>query len=264
MTMQNPDKPILAKDLNDYHNKILPYLGGMPEVLANKFARGDLYDTNERMIGKWIDGKPLYQKTIDLTGHITRGDYPHGISNVDCIFISEFFMKDGSNSIYLMDQITQGDSRIRVDDTNITLYLKTSDWYTDQIVVVLKYTKTTDSANSFNIGSDTDYSTDEKIVGTWIDGSYIYQKTIVLPSQTINSGSNFIPIIDGSDKVLIQGYGYIKYNDAEDIDTIPFAWSNNIYNYVGQNSQKKIGINMRYNNAVTADVIITIQYTKTS
>ena len=52
MTMTNPDKPITKQDLNDYHNAILPYLGGMPEIYANKFAKGDLYDTNEKMIGR--------------------------------------------------------------------------------------------------------------------------------------------------------------------------------------------------------------------
>ena len=44
------------------------------------------YSTNEQIVGKWIDGKPLYQKTVRFTS-LTAGQqhYSHGISNVEYI-----------------------------------------------------------------------------------------------------------------------------------------------------------------------------------
>jgi hypothetical protein len=44
-----------------------------------------------------------------------------------------------------------------------------------ELYVTLQYTKTTDVAIS--VGSENEYSTTEKIVGTWIDGKPIYQLT---------------------------------------------------------------------------------------
>ena len=66
--------------------------------------------------------------------------------------------------------------------------------------LILQYTKTTDSANSFNFGNTTDYSTDEKIIGTWIDGSYIYQKTI-----------NFGELSNRSSKDVAHGISNLGY-----------------------------------------------------
>ena len=36
------------------------------------------------------------------------------------------------------------------------------------------------------------YSTDEHIVGTWIDGSTLYEKTITIQKSSISSGNNII------------------------------------------------------------------------
>lgn len=45
------------------------------------------YSTSEQVIGTWIDGKPLYRKTVDcgLGPNATRKDVPAGISNPDLI-----------------------------------------------------------------------------------------------------------------------------------------------------------------------------------
>ena len=52
---------------------------------------------------------------------------------------------------------------------------------------MLPFTKTTDSPIA--IGSDTDYSTDEKIVGTWIDGKPLYQRVVIGTTGNSNSWS---------------------------------------------------------------------------
>ena len=59
------DNTILSKaDLKAYHQKILPYLGGNMMMSTNV---SDSYSTDEKVVGVWLDGKPLYQKTFATT-----------------------------------------------------------------------------------------------------------------------------------------------------------------------------------------------------
>lgn len=71
MAIQNDDTLITKGDLkNLYSNKILPYLGGNFALATNV---SDYYSTDEKIVGIWTDGKPVYQKTwtnIDISGMI--------------------------------------------------------------------------------------------------------------------------------------------------------------------------------------------------
>ena len=66
MSLTNPNKIVTEERLAEFYGEILPYLGGMPEILANKFDKGNLYSTNEKIVGSWIDGKPVYQKIVQF------------------------------------------------------------------------------------------------------------------------------------------------------------------------------------------------------
>lgn len=48
---------------------------------------GDVYSTDERVVGTWIDGKPLYEKTVDCGSlpNATFKDVNHGISNINSV-----------------------------------------------------------------------------------------------------------------------------------------------------------------------------------
>lgn len=186
MNVQNGERLATKQDLADMYQGILPYLGGMPEVLANKFSKGDLYSTDERMIGQWIDGKPIYQKVvlIDFTKSSTTREYVNILDmssyNVDTI-VNGFgsFINDVSSDVKTkIFTLADQNARTTIVYDRITKYLQLlcyemNGWKIKGYVTI-QYTKTTDSAIS--IGSDTDYSTEEKIVGTWIDGRPIYQK----------------------------------------------------------------------------------------
>lgn len=52
-----------------------------------------IYSTQEQKIGTWIDGKPLYQKTINFGSlpNSTIKDLAHGIDNIDKIWIFSGF-----------------------------------------------------------------------------------------------------------------------------------------------------------------------------
>ena len=51
----------------------------------------DLYSSNEQRVGTWVNGKPLYQKTIEFTvvGNNNYQRYDHGIDNIDIIFLDQ-------------------------------------------------------------------------------------------------------------------------------------------------------------------------------
>ena len=50
----------------------------LPGVMSRRMK----YSTDEQIVGEWIDGKPLYQKTVDL-GVLTNGKVVnHNISNI--------------------------------------------------------------------------------------------------------------------------------------------------------------------------------------
>lgn len=101
------------------------------------------------------------------------------------------------------------------------------------------------------IGDANNYSTNEKVIGKWIDGKLVYQKTIV-PSSAINLTANtwveinnVIPNI--ANVLLCMGH----YNS---VGTIPLCSNKNTNNGIVVYSN--IGINNVY--------AFTVQYTKTT
>ena len=88
MAIQNDNTVLCKGDLKAYHEKILPYLGGNFMLGTNV---SDYYSTDEKIVGVWIDGRPLYQKTIYIpsvainsTYYLTN--YINDIANVDYMF----------------------------------------------------------------------------------------------------------------------------------------------------------------------------------
>ena len=48
------------------------------------------YSTDEQVVGKWINGKPIYRKTIEFS-NLSAGEnnIPHGIADVDIIMVDK-------------------------------------------------------------------------------------------------------------------------------------------------------------------------------
>ena len=74
---------ITAKDFKEFYDRILPYLNG---------AGGNDYSTTEKVIGSWIDGSPLYQKTFtglsidshwDSQSAVVTGDIRSSFPGID-------------------------------------------------------------------------------------------------------------------------------------------------------------------------------------
>ena len=115
-----------------------------------KIEGKDIYSTDEKIIGYWIDNKPLYQKTINL------GEFPnnttksvlYNIENVDNIWISDGFATNGS-VVYCIPHINvsgmNASYTVVVDKQNESINIKTlADWSGITGYVTVRYTKTSD------------------------------------------------------------------------------------------------------------------------
>ena len=299
MSVTNPDKVVTKQDLADFYEGIFPYLGGMPEVLANKFSRSDIFSTDEKMIGQWTDGKPIYQKTI--TGQLFplsswntaieanySCSYIHNISNIDYIVnISGFAYWSGDNTHYI---IMGNNCDTRMDCTKTVLKLLvpktgTISPYTDYASAIynitIQYTKTTDSATS--IGVDTDYSTTEKIIGTWIDGKPLYQKVLTGTVPTCSTNATGVTslvsvgaTVDSYIKVSCMSKSATSNSYMDSATYFPdypigtenkyvglrlFAYPNNASTTANKNKVAIVNSSTANNNATYA---LVIQYTKTT
>ena len=179
-------------------------------VMGNRFDKANIYNGNERLIGSWF-GKPLYQRTYtgtspSSTGSVNVIDLPSGLSNTRII---DGYLDDGNSFLplnwgtYITTWVRQADHAIAMNVTN--------DFKSKSFNVTIQYTKTADA--TVNIGTGNDYSTDEQIVGTWIDGKPLYQKTITgkcpnstTPKQYAHNIAN-VDMIKVADAFMIWGDG---------------------------------------------------------
>lgn len=149
-----------------------------------------VYSLDEREIGVWTDGKPLYQRTIQI-GPMSKSNswqsYNHNILNIDTIVMARGWMKDITNNISYWYEIPQSRANtsngisIEVTDTVINYFHNWLDNVTDSYIT-LQYTKTTDTPGSGTWTSGgvktVHYSENEQVIGTWIDGSTLYERTL--------------------------------------------------------------------------------------
>lgn len=150
-------------------------------VFGNRFDKANIYTADERMVGSWM-GKPLYQRTVDCGAgpNATTKSVPCSINNLDKIVDIKGIICSISTSDIWFKQVGNADSSplyINIDYNNGNIRLNSGNNYSNgNVCVTLQYTKTSDGIVS--VGTGNDYSTDEQIIGTWIDGKKLYQKTI--------------------------------------------------------------------------------------
>lgn len=169
-----------------------------------------IYSTEEREVGVWTDGKPLYQKTIHINAlpstPYTFQSYPHGVSNIDQICNYEGVVRWADGNVSTFDRIAFFNNAVdpgsciicEVDKTDIKI-IAGADRHGLNADITVRYTKTTDTPGSGTWttqgGFAQHYSTDEHVIGTWIDGKPFYEKTInfgTLPDNAQKSVSHDI------------------------------------------------------------------------
>lgn len=104
-------------------------------------ARLEEYSTTEKIIGTWIDGKPIYRKVA--TGTVPKSDYyptvATGITNLDKVISISVVLAYGNNREYFSSTrytyyLGKGDNEITIitpdvegDATFTICYTKTTD-----------------------------------------------------------------------------------------------------------------------------------------
>ena len=104
----------------------------------------NIYSTDERIVGSWINGKPIYQKTVIISdfNFSQSKDFTNDIfTEIEFILCAEMYDTTSTTVRFI-----HVDAR-KISSNTIRLYNKDSwnsiDAYT------LQYTKTTDEENSF-------------------------------------------------------------------------------------------------------------------
>lgn len=104
-----------------------------------------IYSTEEKVVGRWIDGKPIYEKTINcgLLPNNSRNNFA-SLTNVDLLIYMNGFAYSTGNSRPLPFS-AGGTNDIRLDYVNGDVGIVTfSDWSSYTGYVIVRYTKTTD------------------------------------------------------------------------------------------------------------------------
>lgn len=248
---------------------------GSPITIIPDYASA-CYSTEEREIGCWTDGKPLYQKTFIYDTVQSYGSvvFSTGLTDVDEIASFEgvaSYASSGVNNKWLPFVFSNDSNGIGTNNAilKINSFLKTtgeiyayigadyqSTYAINRIRITLRYTKTIDVAGSGNwtpLGKPTvHYSTEEQVIGTWIDGKPLYQITYSgLSLVCTNANQSYATNMD---------WGNIKKVVHSDIiDQYGQSCAGSVV-YTG--TPAKIAVYMQMANRTVTD--ITIQYTKTT
>lgn len=221
-----------------------------------------LYSEEEREVGVWKDGKPLYQKTIDcgtMSYDTNWHTVAHNISDVEHIMVVNGYVQDGTVKYWFSVYRPQYNLGVIVGvDTQNVQYVNSWLNSSAKLMVTIQYTKTTDTPGSGKYLPDGQYahhySTSEKVVGTWVDGSTIYERTWDLGSATTFPNNTWTSIVNNV------GISINKIIKCEGVQNDPAAVSFDIWFDSSSNSLKARSLrdgneSIRY---------FTIQYTKSS
>lgn len=105
------------------------------------------YSTTEHVVGKWVDGKTLYEKTVDCgtLPNTTSKSVAHNISNIDKIVYLGGIAYAGTNSYPLpFVQVSAGNVqgiRINASSTNVVIVSSYDVSSLTNSYVTLRYTK---------------------------------------------------------------------------------------------------------------------------
>lgn len=111
----------------------------------------EIYSTEETVIGRWIDGKPIYRYTIEIETGKSGGDtIVQGTDqlNIDILIASKAIIKmDGANNTLISILPNNGTDIKLCNDNRVHIYIDsgTVNLAYKHGVLVIEYTKTTDS-----------------------------------------------------------------------------------------------------------------------
>lgn len=177
---------------------------------------GDCYSTEERQVGTWINGKPVYQKTFIITIPNQSGDIliPNtAITDWEFTVATGWTLQGKGERTYVP---WNSGYTILLDEfsaNGLWIYFASTIYAGDKLWFTVQYTKTTDTAGSGIWTPAGTYakhmSTTEQVVGTYL-GETVYAKVIDNLNITLNSSAwnNIANIAGAKDLVDLKMWGY--------------------------------------------------------
>ena len=137
---------------------------------------------------------------------------------------------------------------------------------------VLKYIATTRkwvNANETGGGPNDDYSTAEQLIGTWIDGKPLYQKTVTVPNSSAwSNNSTFDNSVSNADMIWIyDGFIYDNRSTQKFVYPNPMVQNSDRLSFnIDLNDKSKFKVSCNTTYAANADryAVLTVRYTKTT
>lgn len=157
-----PIAPILNQILLYYANSNFTHIKAEPTyymelnqaAYINQYC--DVYSTDEKIVGKWIDGKPLYRKSYEVTT-------PPALNSSTVLFTysSDIEIQDIDGCILAPDENIPINFYYATyyiscwsnyKNKQIKMYVGNSAYTSRPAIITILYTKTTDAPNSFDYG----------------------------------------------------------------------------------------------------------------
>lgn len=110
------------------------------------------YSTEEKIVGKWIDGSTIYEKTF--IAQVTSTAYTIDVSalNIDEVISNTAFIKQTSGNVVTAPYATSNtDYAISYYGSNLIKFSYAGAWNTATWCVTIRYTKTTSNTRSLNL-----------------------------------------------------------------------------------------------------------------
>ena len=244
------------------------------EIIGLKFGTLSpiIYSTEEREVGVWTNGKPLYAKTFiqQLSGNAGQVDI--SAVGADMMFAHSGYYDIGVTMLGLNERLNNQYLTYTHVNLDTMQYIDCSNTIASNstIVVCCLYTKTNDTAGS---GAYTTlgvpavhYDGEERIIGTWF-GETLYQKIISFDNVTINANgfasyqlSQYINNLSHAifhKTVAITTGGYSELPSVHVGELSGYAWSSAL-------NTNELYISRGNASGVTADYKVIVEYTKSS
>lgn len=109
--------------------------------------KSNMYSTEEQKIGIWVDGKPLYRKTLVLPNGTEKTEITYfdlGIDNVEEIFIAQPSFYSYLGNKYPFPYNDGNAFEVLVNSSYVGINIGFEPISKERMVVTVNYTKTTD------------------------------------------------------------------------------------------------------------------------
>ena len=137
------------------HNTSHITVTGIRDRVSDAEKNFNKYSTTEEVIGTWIDGKPLYRKTMEFS-NVSAGEHAitHGLQNIELLMVNKTwsFIIDESNGVTIWQLGNSNENSnfsqyscnvVWTNTSTISIYIG-SGLSPKKLIITFEYTKTTD------------------------------------------------------------------------------------------------------------------------